>query len=94
LGSLAYYYRPELPQPLKRRADFGLTEEDHLYICPQTLFKFHPDMDELIASILREDERGKLLLIEGQVVCWTDLLRRRWLAVISDVLVLIVFLPL
>ena len=93
LGSLAYYYRPKLPQPSKRRVDFGLAEVDHLYICPQSLFKFHPDMDELIAGILRRDERGKVLLIEGAVGCWTDLLRRRWAAVIPDVLDRIAFLP-
>jgi predicted O-linked N-acetylglucosamine transferase (SPINDLY family) len=93
LGSLAYYYRPELPQPLKHRVDFGLAEEDHLYICPQNLFKFHPDMDELIAGILRQDGRSKLLLIEGRVGCWTDLMRRRWAAVIPDVLDRVVFLP-
>jgi predicted O-linked N-acetylglucosamine transferase (SPINDLY family) len=93
LGSLAYYYRPNLPQPLKRRADFGLSERDHLYICPQNLFKFHPDMDELIAGILRRDTLGKLVVIEGRIGHWTELLRRRWKTVMPDVMDRVVFLP-
>jgi predicted O-linked N-acetylglucosamine transferase (SPINDLY family) len=93
LGCLAYYYKPELPQPLKRRADFGLDDDDRLYICPQNLFKFHPDMDELIAGILRRDPRGKLLLIEGRVPAWTGRLRARWAGSMPDVIDRIVFLP-
>jgi predicted O-linked N-acetylglucosamine transferase (SPINDLY family) len=93
VGSLAYYYPPELKQPLKRRADFGLDEADHLYICPQNLFKFHPDMDEIIAGILRRDARGKLLVIEGRVGHWTDMMRRRWAAAMPDVMERIVFMP-
>jgi predicted O-linked N-acetylglucosamine transferase (SPINDLY family) len=93
LGSLAFYYRPDLPQPPKRRADFGLSEDDHLYICPQNLFKFHPDMDELIAGILRRDTLGKLVVIEGRIGHWTELLRRRWNTVMADVMDRVVLLP-
>ena len=93
LPTLAYYYRPPLPEPRRRRADFGLADADHLYICPQNLFKFHPDMDALIAGILRRDERGKLVVIEGRVARWTDLLRQRWERALPDVLARIVFLP-
>ena len=93
LGSLAYYYRPDLPEQRKARADFGLSNDDHLYICPQNLFKFHPDMDELIAGILRRDARGRLVVIAGKVGHWTELIRRRWAASMPDVLDRIVFLP-
>ena len=93
LGSLAYYYRPELPQPLKRRGDFGLSEDDHIYICPQNLFKFHPDMDALIAGTLRRDALGMLVVIEGRVGHWTELVRARWKAVMPDVIDRVAFLP-
>ena len=93
LPSLAYYYRPELPQPLKCRADFGLPDEDHLYICPQNLFKFHPDMDQLIAGILSRDARGRLVVIEGQVGRWTSLMRARWNALMPEVMDRVIFLP-
>jgi protein O-GlcNAc transferase len=93
LGSLAYYYRPGLPAQRKTRADFGLSEDDHLYLCPQNLFKFHPDMDDLIAGILRRDARGRLVVIAGKIGHWTELMKRRWAASMADVLDRIVFLP-
>ncbi len=93
LGSLAYYYRPAMPRPGKPRAAFGLAADDHLYICPQNLFKFHPDMDALLAGILRRDPGGKLVVIEGRTENWSNLMRRRWAAVMPDVLDRIIFLP-
>jgi len=93
LGSLAYYYRPEREGPQRERSHFGLSDDEHLYVCPQNLFKFHPDMDELIAGILRRDVRGKLVLIDGRIEHWTDLLKRRWEASMPDVMDRIVFLP-
>jgi predicted O-linked N-acetylglucosamine transferase (SPINDLY family) len=93
LGSLAYYYRTERAGPQKDRSSFGLSDEEHLYVCPQNLFKFHPDMDELIAGILRRDARGKLVLINGRIEHWTDLLKRRWETSAPDVMDRIVFLP-
>ena len=93
LGSLAYYYRPAVPRPLRPRAAFGLDDDNNLYICPQNLFKFHPDMDALIAGILRRDPRGKLVVIEGFIGHWSDLMRQRWAAAMPDVFDRIVFLP-
>lgn len=93
LGTLSYYYRPTLPDPLKCRADFDFSKEDHLYICPQNLFKFHPDMDELISGILSRDSRGKLVVIAAQTPQWTNQMKDRWLATIPEVMDRIVFLP-
>jgi protein O-GlcNAc transferase len=93
LGSLAYYYRPERGERQKDRSHFGLSDDDHVYVCPQNLFKVHPDMDELIAGILRRDGRGKLVMIDGRIEHWTNLLKRRWEASVPDVMDRIVFLP-
>ena len=93
LGSLAYYYRPERGERQKDRSHFGLSDDEHVYVCPQNLFKFHPDMDELIAGILRRDGRGKLVMIDGRIERWTNLLKRRWEASMPDVMDRIVFLP-
>ncbi len=93
LGSLAYYYRTERAEPPKDRRYFGLSDDEHLYVCPQNLFKFHPDMDELIAGILRRDARGKVVMIEGRIERWTDLLKRRWVASAPDIIDRVVFLP-
>lgn len=93
LGTLAYYYKPSLSQPIKRRGAFGLPAEAHLYICPQALFKFHPDFDTMLAGILRADPRGQLVLIEGKHSRWTELLRQRFTNTGPDVLDKIKWLP-
>ncbi len=59
-----FYYRPEIPKRKYTRAGFGLDDKDVIYLCPQTLFKFHPDFDELIADILLRDRQGVLVLID------------------------------
>jgi len=93
LGTLAYYYRPETPPQPKRREDFGLLDADHLYICPQNLFKIHPDMDDLIAGVLRGDPDGRLVVIDGRVPQWTALIRQRWAAAFPDVVDRVTVLP-
>ncbi len=93
LGTLAYYYRPELPEAPKARSDFGLSEADRIYLCPQNLFKVHPDMDDIMGAILRQDPAGRLVMVSGKIGHWTELLRRRWSKSIPDVIDRIVFLP-
>jgi predicted O-linked N-acetylglucosamine transferase (SPINDLY family) len=55
-----------------------LDDAEHIYICPQTPFKFHPDFDEILSGILRADPRARLVLIGSKVAQVTDLLRRRF----------------
>lgn len=93
LGTLSYYYRPQLPEKRKARADFGLSDEDRIYLCPQNLFKVHPDMDEPMAGILRRDPKAKLVMVAAKIGHWTELLRRRWSKCMPDVMERIVFLP-
>lgn len=92
LGTLAYYYRPQLQQPPKSRAQLGLPRDAHLYVCPQTLFKLHPDIDALFAAILRADPRGRIVLIEGKYPQWAQWLRQRFAQTMPDVLERVIFL--
>jgi predicted O-linked N-acetylglucosamine transferase (SPINDLY family) len=78
LPTLAYYYRPEQPQVSVTRSDWGFAETDHLYLCAQTLFKLHPDFDELLAGILARDPRAHIVLIDGQTRCWRLRLEQRF----------------
>ena len=39
----------------RRARDFGLPEGKTLYLLPQSLFKIHPDNDELVAEVLHRD---------------------------------------
>ncbi len=66
-----FYARPPLPGPPPGRAALGLPEEGALYVCPQSLFKFHPDFDATLGALLRRDPEGKLILI-------TDAFEGRW----------------
>ena len=93
LGTLSYYHRPRLPDRPKTRLELGLNAGDRIYLCPQNLFKLHPDMDELMAAILRRDPQGKIVMISGKVNRWTELLKKRWSETIPDVVDRIIFLP-
>ncbi|HEY2396144.1 MAG TPA: hypothetical protein VGH81_09240 [Rudaea sp.] len=93
LGSLAFYTRPVLPAAPKTRAAFGFRDDRALYLCPQNLFKVHPDMDDLIGAILRRDPLGIVVMVGGRVRNWTRLLQWRWREIIPDVQDRIVFVP-
>jgi protein O-GlcNAc transferase len=86
-----YLYRPELPASLHPRGHFGLTDRDHVYVCLQYPFKFHPEFDEILGGILRGDPQGKLLL--SSWMPWEQLLRERFSQTLPDVLDRIRFLP-
>ena len=53
------YARPALRAAT--RNEFGLPDGVPLYICPQSLFKIHPDNDEVFAAVLSGDSRGCLV---------------------------------
>lgn len=78
---------------MKDRSHFGLNDADHVYICPQTLFKFHPQFDTLLARILRGDPAATLVLLEATNAHWGELLRARFNITMPDVAARIRFLP-
>ncbi len=93
VASVAYYRKPMLPEVPRTRAHYGLPESDHVYLCPQNLFKFHPDFDHLLAAVLRRDPQGVVALIEGKHAPWAEILRRRFAQSIPDVAQRIHFVP-
>jgi predicted O-linked N-acetylglucosamine transferase (SPINDLY family) len=78
---------------MKTRADFGFADGDHLYGCPQTLYKFHPDFDAILGGILRADPRGRLVLIKGQSPVMDDVLLGRFRRTMGDVIDRVHFVP-
>ena len=87
------YRRPVFDPKRMKRARFGLPEKATLYLCLQTLFKFHPSFDPMIAAILRGDPNGILVLIEGQWASWKNLLLERFGRTMPDVVDRICFVP-
>jgi len=93
LPTLAYYYRPTPPEKPAERQAFGLDPTEHLYLCPQMLFKLHPDFDQILGAILRRDPQGRILLILQHCDQWREQLRQRFVRSIPDVAERICFIP-
>lgn len=85
IGTLAYYYRPLLTEPKMAREHFGLPQDKHLYICPQSLFKAHPDFDAVFAGILRGDPDAEIVLVAGAASAWDKVLTERYREAMPDV---------
>jgi protein O-GlcNAc transferase len=68
--------KPVPPTRPKTRAELGLPE-GRLYVCPQSLFKLHPEGDAVFARILAGDRQGRLVLIQGRHPNWAQQLTRR-----------------
>ncbi len=92
-GLPCYYYRPNAPSPLKTRKDFGFPDKTHLYLCTQSLFKFHPDFDSILGEILRCDPAGNLVLLESPIGYVKKMILERFRRSIPDVLDRIIFVP-
>jgi len=88
-----HYARPQIAGGRKPRAALGVPDDRTLYLCPQSLFKFHPDFDVILREILRGDPRGILVLVEGQNRTWSELLKARFRNTLPDVAHRILFLP-
>lgn len=69
---------PLLPQSQAlNRVDAGLPE-GHLYFCPVTLFKLHPNFDAALALILARDPQAQLVFFQDQTDGVTAVLKARW----------------
>lgn len=90
---LPCYAQPQRPQSPARRQDYGLPEKGNLYVCAQSLFKFHPDFDAILGGILRQDPHGIIVLLSGTQPQWQQRLYRRWQITLPDVLTRLVFVP-
>lgn len=96
-----YVYRPSGPAVppaaaaagAAARAALGLPADRRLYVCPQSLFKLHPDFDPVLGRILDADPAGEIVLIEGEAPYWADRLRRRFARAFPAAVGRVRFLP-
>ncbi|MFO1395950.1 MAG: tetratricopeptide repeat protein [Burkholderiales bacterium] len=70
------YAMPDVPQDADR-ARFGLPADALLLLCPQSLFKIHPDNDALFAATLAAVPGAKLVLFTGRDPLLTQRFRAR-----------------
>ncbi|BBO88349.1 tetratricopeptide repeat protein [Desulfosarcina ovata] len=88
-----YYYRPKKPGTIPNRNEYGLPESAKLYACLQSPFKIHPEHDAAIAEILRRDNDGILLLMEGKYHQWKTLLIERFRRTLGPLTDRVYFIP-
>lgn len=58
-------YPMPAPPPAGTRAQAGLPQDRRIYLCAQSLFKVHPEMDDLLAGIAAADERAVLVFFQA-----------------------------
>jgi protein O-GlcNAc transferase len=79
LSRLPSYYEPmSLPVGEVTREELGLPRHSKLYGCPQTLFKIHPDFDEVLLKICERDKNAMIVFIEPKKKFWMEDLKKRW----------------
>lgn len=78
------YPKPALPQTYKTRQELGW-DETHVYLCPMSLIKMHPDFDAVVAEILRLDPNGKCCFFRLGDTNLDRLLMARFQRTIPDV---------
>jgi len=88
-----YYHRPRLDETAAGRDRMGLPMDAHLYGCPQSLYKMHPEFDEVLAAILHADPRGVLVLLEGHYKDWNSWLMERFSRTLGDAVRRVRFVP-
>ncbi len=95
LSRMPCFYQPltDLPTQIPDRATLGLPETGTLYGCPQSLFKFHPDFDGVLAAIAEGDPAGRIVLLEGKHSAWAAQLKARWAKTAPILLERVLFLP-
>ena len=70
------YSPPAIPEDTDR-ARFSLPQDKTLLLCPQSLFKVHPENDDLLAAVLAAAPNTTLVLFEGRHPALTDRFMRR-----------------
>ncbi len=72
-----YYEQPQIPENLVGREDFGFSDQDRLYVCPQNLFKLHPDFDDYVdRAVAIAGDKGEQAEISAKIsAAWPKLYR-------------------
>lgn len=71
------YPRPKRPPAVTRR-EVGLPEGRILFLVPQSLFKIHPDNDDLFIQVLKCNEQAMIVAFEDHYPTNTAVFRKRF----------------
>jgi predicted O-linked N-acetylglucosamine transferase (SPINDLY family) len=62
------YPKPYIPPVCKTRADFGLSDDDVLYLCCQAPFKYLPQYDFILVEIAYRVPQAKFIFLRGTLL--------------------------
>ncbi|WP_254445366.1 glycosyl transferase family 1 [Anabaena sp. UHCC 0204] len=62
------YPKPSIPPVVKSRSDYGLSDDDVLYLCCQAPFKYLPQYDFILAEIASRIPQAKFVFLRGTVL--------------------------
>jgi len=74
----AYFSKPHSDIGILKRDHFQFTEDDNLYVVPQSLFKIHPDFDSIMSGILQNDPKAIVVLVNNKYEYPAKLLQKRF----------------
>ena len=67
------------PKPIvKKKLSENDLQRKNIYSCPQTLFKIHPDFDQIIFDIIEMDKKAIVYLIKDRKKVWFKKLKDRF----------------
>jgi Tfp pilus assembly protein PilF len=94
LGTLPSYQFPMIPPVKLRDRDwFGLSKDQHVYLCPQQIGKFHPEFDGILRDILRTDPAGVIVITQGRSPPLRQKLEQRFRGTLAEVADRVRFVP-
>ncbi|HEY9745203.1 MAG TPA: tetratricopeptide repeat protein [Oculatellaceae cyanobacterium] len=88
-----YYYAPPKFECHTVRSILGIADTETIYLCPQSIFKLHPEFDPILGEILRRDPNGRLVLLSATAEKANQDLMERFRTSIPDVAARILLPP-
>lgn len=92
-GLLTHQDRQRIAGRAYDRRHFGLPDDQTLYFCAQQLRKFHPDFDAMLLGILRQDPRGRVVLLEERSPFISHEMKQRLARSLGDMFDRVTFVP-
>jgi predicted O-linked N-acetylglucosamine transferase (SPINDLY family) len=93
-GTLAFYERPAMGTEVPMsRYEAELPARAHVYVCPQTVLKLHPDFDPVLAGILNKDPDAMVVLIQPDIPRHGQLLMERFRTSLGELSERVIMVP-
>ncbi|MBN8530416.1 MAG: SEC-C domain-containing protein [Alphaproteobacteria bacterium] len=91
----AWADKPTLPATWVGKKEIGFPERGHVYFCPMTIYKIHPDFDEGVKAVLERDPEGHaVFVIPDSETYRADQVRDRLVAKLgADLMRRVLFIP-